>query len=186
MTSKQLTMRHSIRKSLFMIVPFLSAFFLSGCSGAGGNTAPKDSKAATPSANSSSDGPGFSAVINGKAVSGTAKGGASPVSLDQNATIDGFSFEMGSMSGAGPGFQFLINNSGTTELRDGKIRTVCNYRSPEGVLYIDDSATVTIGADASSHVSGTFSGRWKNAHYGKSPANAPEILQITDGKFDLP
>jgi hypothetical protein len=149
-----------------------TTLLFAGCSGATGN--------------SSSGGSSFSAVVDGKNISGPAKNGASPVSLEQNSTIDGFSFEMGSMSGAGPGFQFVINNSGTTELRNGKIITVCNYRSPEGVLYIDDSATVTITSGSSTHVSGTFSGRWKNAHYGKTPADAPETLQITDGKFDLP
>jgi hypothetical protein len=175
----------TLHAGLLSAMLFTSLLF-AGCSGAAGSGSSKDSAAAASSGNSSSGGSGFSAIVDGKAISGPAKGGAGSVSLEQNSTIDGFSFEMGSMSGAGPGFQFLINNTGTTELRNGTIRTVSNYHSPEGVLYIDDSATVTITSGASSHVTGTFSGRWKNAHYGKTPADAPETLQITDGKFDLP
>lgn len=173
--------------SLSFCLLFSSALFFMGCSGtSGSNTANADASAASGSSTSSSGGAAYSAVIDGKPVSGTGKSGAGRISLEQNATIDGLGFELGSMSGKGPGFQFVINNSGITELRDGKIKTVCNYLSPEGVLYIDDSATVTLNPGTGPRTIGTFSGRWKNAHYGKTPANAPETIQITDGKFDLP
>ena len=132
-----------------------------------------------------SGGATYSAVIDGKTFSGTTTNGATKVSLEQNSTIDGLNFSLG-YQGQKQGFEFLVNNSGTTELRQKEIKTVCNYRSAEGVLYIVDSATVTLNAGTGTRTVGTFSGRWKNAHYGKTPADAPETIQVTDGKFDLP
>jgi hypothetical protein len=126
----------------------------------------------------------WSAVVNGKPVSGNTTGGVAPVSLHQDATIDGLSFELGQWA-KGPGFQFVIKKGGATQLKKGDITTVCNYKTPEGTLYIVVSATVTLTSIQHRTV-GTFSGKWKNAHYGKSPAGAPETLDITDGKFDLP
>lgn len=129
-------------------------------------------------------GASWSAVVNGKPISGNTTGGVAPVSLHQDATIDGLSFEIGSMA-KGPGFQFLIRKGAATQLKKGDITTVCNYKAPDGTRYIVVSATVTL-TSIQNRTTGTFSGKWKNAHYGKSPADAPETLEITDGKFDLP
>jgi hypothetical protein len=162
----------------------LLAFIGFGCSGAsGGDTG----AAGTPSAAGSSAGNGatWSAVIDGKLISGTGTNGVAKVSLEENATVDGLSFELANYA-KGPGFQFVINKDGVTQLRGGVIKTVSNYRSPDGTLYIDDMATVTITTSMAPRTTGTFSGKWKNAHYGKTNPNAPETIQITDGKFDLP
>ncbi len=155
-----------------------------GCSGASGSNT---GAAGTPSAASPSSGNGatWSAVIDGKPISGTGSNGVSEVSLQQNATIGGLSFEFGSYA-KGPGFQFVIRKNGVTELKKGVIETVSNYRSADGTLYVDLSAIVTITSSKAPRTTGTFSGTWKNAHYGKSSPGAPETIQITDGKFDLP
>ena len=129
-------------------------------------------------------GASWSAVVNGKTVSGNTTGGVAPVSLHQDATIDGLSFELGSWA-KGPGFQFLIKNAKVTQLKAGDIVTVCNYKTPDGTRYRVVSATVTL-TSIQNRTTGTFSGKWKNAHYGKTPAGAPETLEVTDGKFDLP
>ena len=125
-------------------------------------------------------------MIDGKPFSGTTTNGANKVSLEENSTIDGLSFQLGYSGVQKQGFEFVIKNSGTTELRRGHIITVCNYRAADGTLYIDDSATVTLKTGTGPRTIGTFSGRWVNAHYGNTPANAPETIQVTDGKFDLP
>jgi hypothetical protein len=155
-----------------------------GCSGASGSST-STAGASPASGPSSGDGGTWSAVIDGKLVSGTGSNGVSEVSLQQNATIDGLSFEFGSYA-KGPGFQFVIKKNGVTELKKGVIETVSNYRSADGTLYVDLSATVTITKSKAPRTTGTFSGTWKNAHYGKSGPGAPETIQITDGKFDLP
>jgi hypothetical protein len=52
------------------------------------------------------------------------------------------------------------------------------------VTYLDDAVIVKITSITATWVSGTFSGRYK-AQKG-SPANTPPIIQITEGKFDIP
>jgi len=159
--------------------------FFAGCSGAAGSNADSANNASSANASSSSGGAIYSAVIDGKPFSGTTTNGVSKISLEENSTMDGLNFSLGYQNQK-QGFEFVINNSGTTQLRKDKIRTVCNYRTADGVLYIVDSATVTLNFATGSRTTGTFAGRWVNAHYGKTPANAPEAIQITDGKFDLP
>jgi hypothetical protein len=170
-----------MQKSSFL--PVSSLILLTGlffaCSGNG--------QSGSPSATSvTSGGATYSAVIDGKTFSGTTTNGAAKVSLEQNSTSDGLSFQLGYADPQKQGFQFVIKNSGTTDLRKDNIITVCNYRAADGTLYIVDSATVTLNAGTGARTVGTFSGRWMNAHYGKTPADAPETIQVTDGKFDLP
>jgi hypothetical protein len=165
--------------SLFLF----SSILFAGCAGASGRASTQDSTPVEAVGHTAQGGASWSALVDGKPISGTTTGGVAHTSLNEDATKDGLSFEVG-YSGNNPGFQFLVNQSGTTQLRGRNIRTVCNYRSPDKSLYIVDSATVTINPGA--RTSGTFSGRWKNAHYGNTPANAPETVQITEGKFDLP
>src|ERR1700761_1482839 len=110
---------------------FLAGLFLAGCSGpSGSNAGSLDT--------SSSSGATYSATIDGKPFSGTATNGATKISLEQNNTIDGLNFSLG-FQGGKQGFEFVVNNSGTTDLRKGQIKTVCNYRTADGVLYIVDS-----------------------------------------------
>lgn len=170
--------------SFTLALTLLFAFF-AGCSGAAGSNASSANNASSTNASSSSDGAAYSAVIDGKAFSGMATNGVSKISLDENTTMDGLNFSLGYQNQK-QGFEFVINNSGTTQLRKDKIKTVCNYRTADGALYIVDSATVTLNSGSGSRTTGTFSGRWVNAHYGNTPATAPETIQITDGKFDLP
>ncbi|HMH24654.1 MAG TPA: hypothetical protein VK563_22920 [Puia sp.] len=172
----------------FFPVIFPAVFLLTGCSGATGSNGSKDSGVVAVSNSGSSDGGDahYSATIDGKPYSGSDNNRASRVSLQENTTIDGLSFQLGRVNGQKQGFDFVISNNGTTHLKQAQIRTVCNYHSPEGVTYIDDTATVTISVISSSRVSGVFSGRFINAHYGNPPGNWPEAIQITEGKFDLP
>jgi hypothetical protein len=139
--------------------------------------------AADAPAASSTSGATYSATIDGQPFSGTTTQGAAQTSLEQNSTIDGVAFQLGYEKNM-QGFQFVVKNTGTTELRHDQIITVCNYRAADGTLYIDDSATVTI--NPGTRTTGTFSGRWKNAHYGKTNPNAPATILVTDGKFDIP
>jgi hypothetical protein len=157
---------------------------LFGCSG-NGQTGATGANAPAGDAASASGGATYSATIDGKPFSGTATNGATKISLEENSTIDGLNFSLG-YQGNKQGFEFVVNNSGTTDLRKDHIKTVCNYRTADGVLYIVDSATVTLNPGTGSRTAGTFSGRWMNAHYGKTPASATETILVTDGKFDLP
>jgi hypothetical protein len=157
---------------------------LFACSG-NGQTGTPGASAPAGDASSASGGATYSATIDGKPFSGNTTNGVSKISLEENSTIDGLNFSLGYQGGK-RGFEFVINNNGTTNLRKDQIKTVCNYRTAGGVLYIVDSAMVTLNGGTGTRTTGTFSGRWVNAHYGKTPANAPETIQITDGKFDLP
>jgi len=159
--------------------------FFTGCSGAAGSNAGSASNESSANTPASSGEATYSAVIDGKPFSGSTTNGVSKISLEENNTMDGLNFSLGYQNQK-QGFEFVISNAATTELRKDHIKTVCNYRTADGVLYIVDSATVTLNSGTGSRTTGTFSGRWKNAHYGKTPADAPETIQITDGKFDLP
>jgi hypothetical protein len=165
-------------------IAFFTTLLLLACSG-NGQTGATGDNAPAGVAISASGGATYSATIDGKPFSGTTTNGATKISLEENSTIDGLNFSLG-YQGNKQGFEFVVNNSGNTELRKQQIKTVCNYRTADGVLYIVDSAAVTINPGTGTRTSGTFSGRWKNAHYGKTPADAPESIQVTDGKFDLP
>ena len=173
------------KPSFFPTLPLvlLTGLFFA-CSG-NGQAGTTDANAPAGDATPASGGATYSATIDGKPFSGTTTNGATKISLEENSTIDGLNFSLG-FQGGKQGFEFVVKNSGTTDLLKGHIKTVCNYRTADGVLYIVDSATVTLNPGTGSRTVGTFSGRWMNAHYGTTPANAPETIQVTDGKFDLP
>ncbi|HEY4110354.1 hypothetical protein [Puia sp.] len=52
------------------------------------------------------------------------------------------------------------------------------------VTYLDGAVTIHVTSITATRISGTFSGKYK-AQKG-SPANTPPVIQITDGKFDIP
>lgn len=158
----------------------ISALSFAGCTGATGGT--------PASGQSSSSGDAtWSATINGQPASGSSANRASFVSLDQDNNITGMAFQLGHNQQQKQGFDFVILKSGTTVLLADKIRTVCNYYTPEGLTYVDDSATATITSSGSQRASGIFSGRFKKVNYGTPPpGNFPETIEITNGKFDLP
>jgi hypothetical protein len=165
---------------LFALTIGLSALLLTGCSGASGGSSGSD-------ASSSSGSTSWSATIDGRPASGNAPTRASLVSLDQDKNLNGIAFQLTRLSDKIQTFDFLINKSGNTPLPSADLRTVSNYYVAKGVVYIADSAIVTITSESSDRVTGTFSGRFKYVDYGAPlPANLSETIEIANGKFDAP
>jgi hypothetical protein len=174
------SMKHFLlarRRGSFLIMATLGLFGLafSACSGTSANNN------ASSSSSTAAHGD-WSAKINGQLLS--ASNAASPdlVSLHQDNTVDGTHFTLGYNQNQ-PGFEMLILKDGTTHATERDNTTVINFRNSDSTLYIAQDVTVNYDQGKKK---GTFSGTFKNAHYGRPKSPAPETLSVTEGVFELP
>lgn len=150
----------------------------------------KPASASTSSSNSSEGGYGkFSFTMNGKQRTFTAW--HEFILFPMNDKITVLMLIDGGPSGAG--FDFRINKNGVTEFKAGYVDMIAptlhfSFFDTTGISYIGDGMVVNVASLTTNRLTGSFSGKFmKNKYQIKEngSANAPQIIEIRDGKFDL-
>lgn len=91
------------------------------------------------------------------------------------------------------GFDFKINKAGTTEFKAGYANNIApallfSFFDTTGISYIGDGMTVNVTSLNETRLTGTFSGKFVKEKYQikqGSSANVPQVIEVTDGKFNL-
>ncbi|HVY75317.1 MAG TPA: hypothetical protein VG890_10830 [Puia sp.] len=110
------------------------------------------------------------------------------ISLDPDAkgTKDGIEILDGSPKKEG--FQFEFKKSGITKITDratGDLYCIINYYNPDGIVYTGKDIVINVISYDKQKLNGSFSGTLVNAHYGAVADKYPELIKVTDGKFNL-
>jgi hypothetical protein len=174
-------------QQLKIVFPFVFAFAIfTACTGAAGNS-PSGSTAASADAADNTKGSGggdasFSATIDGRVYASTCTDQNTNAAFRLKGTEKHIFFKLADKDDPSERLNFEVpaqQGSTTVDPAIGYNGYIKGF-----VTYLDDAVTINITSISATRVSGTFSGRYK-AQKG-SPANAPSIIQITDGKFDIP
>lgn len=185
----------------FFIAIIAASIFLFSCNSSNSNTSDKSASATTSSsANSSSstgDGGSFSYKIDGKEISGSGQdqfGFTNCITFHSKDTIEFTFADQSGKSAVTPQFAFMIAANGTTKITQDDMERkhsgnnityyaeftsyqpdkIPNYSFHSGI-------TVIITSNNGSGVTGTFSGELIDNNN-----NLDKVVQLTDGKFDLP
>jgi hypothetical protein len=177
---------------LKLISPFLFAFAIfTACTGAAGNDTAKDNSsgasAATTTSSNPSNGSGgddasFSAKIDGRVFSSTGTDQNSNAAFRVKGSQNPVFFKLADKDDPSERLNFEVpDRTGSTTV-DPSIGY--NGYIKGFVTYLDEAVTINVTSISATRITGTFSGRYKAQ--GGSPANTPAVVQITDGKFDIP
>ncbi len=93
----------------------------------------------------------------------------------------------------GAGFDFKINKQGKTEFETGYVNTLVpkllfTFFDTTGVSYIGDGMVVNVTSLSATRLTGTFTGKFVKEKYQAKENNnpgIPQVIDVTDGKFDL-
>jgi len=94
---------------------------------------------------------------------------------------------------SGAGFDFKINKTGATEFKEGYANILAppllfTFFDTTGISYIGDDMVVNVTSLSTNRLTGTFTGRFVKEKYQIKENNSPvipQVIEITDGKFDL-
>ncbi|HEX4372066.1 MAG TPA: hypothetical protein VHZ50_02065 [Puia sp.] len=177
-------------KKLFGILIYSVAFAAISCNNSSATQEKTPVSASTSSSNSSQNEYGkFTFAMNGKQRTFTAWHEFILFPMNDKTKIlllvDG--------GPGGAGFDFRINKEGATEFKSGYVNMIApalhfSFFDTTGISYIGDGMVVNVASLNTNRLTGTFSGKFvKNKYQIKEDgsANAPQIIEVTDGKFDL-
>ncbi|HEY2721920.1 MAG TPA: hypothetical protein VGI82_09345 [Chitinophagaceae bacterium] len=169
-------------------VLIISCNNLSGA--ASGSQDNKDKPTATPSSDPSQKGYGtFTFTMDGKQRVFTAWHQFLLFPMQDSTKV--LMLEDGGPGGAG--FDFKINKTGSTKFEAGYAdvllpKLLFSFFDTTGVSYIGDDMVVSVISLDAKRLTGTFSGKFVKEKYQikeNNSANIPQVIEVTDGKFDL-
>ena len=163
-----------------LIHSFCIIILLASCGNANSGKDPASAGSASPETTTTAAKGTAVCTIDGKPLSIVVQNGFFPIVLspDSKGPTDGLELMDGGAKKEG--FQFEIKDHGTTNIRAGGDNILCifTYYDSKGAAYVGEDVVVTIVSSSSNHLTGTFSGKFKN------PIDR-KIIVIADGKFDL-
>jgi hypothetical protein len=94
---------------------------------------------------------------------------------------------------ANAGFDFKINKEGSTVFKTGYANILVpdllfDFFDTSGISYTGDGMVVIVTSLTANKLTGTFSGKFvkeKSQIKENGSANAPQVIEVSDGKFDL-
>jgi hypothetical protein len=190
--------KHTMKQLKFFIPIISISICVFSCNGNSSNTPAKNKSATASSSDNSSstlkDDGSFSYKIDGREISG---GGQDPIHaansihFQSKDTIYFVLLDQSGKSTSTPQFSFRVAANGTTEINQDDMD---RHSSGNNVTYFAEfnaypkdnipnysfhsGITVNITSNNGSRVTGTFSGQMED--------DANKIVQLTDGKFELP
>lgn len=177
-------MRHL---NLFTAI-FLPAMVFTSCSGnSAANVGKQSDTTASANTTSSDADASFSCMLDGKEISG--KGTDQNINAAFHLTGDDkgqIFFRLSNMDNISDKLMFQVPGKvGSTTFTVSPTYSYGGYTTADFANYIDDPITVSITSIGSSRVSGTFSGKY-TLQKGTGNGNSKQIIEVTDGKFDIP
>ena len=181
-------------KNYFIFLFFVTTLALVSCGNSSG-PGKKDSPNVTQAANSSNPqqaGYGtFTFTMDGKRRTFTAWHTFVLMVKDKWSKSDFLMIEDGGPSNAG--FDFKINKAGPTKFEAGYVNVLLpkllfTFFDTTGVSYIGDDMVVNVTSLDANRLTGTFSGKFVKEKYQikeNKSSDIPQVIDVTDGKFDL-
>lgn len=174
-------------KNLIFILPWLIMLSCNNSSGSVDNSVTPNSDAASASTTSGANKGTVTCTMDGKSKIFQVHNGFSEINLERDGKGPNDGLMLLDGSATNEGFQFEIKNKGTSVFKgmDG-VLNMFSYFNGKGADYVDhENVTASVTSFDGNHLTGNFSGKFKNTNYKGGSDSNPEFILITDGKFTL-